>query len=105
MLPVTFWVLLTLHSQSVRTSKPPYRNLTSHRSELASIGMAPGICLYVLFGVVAFISGIMINRIYLRIDSVRYPITLYGDMCERTVGSWLKYSAFFSSGPNSGDVA
>lgn len=58
--------------------------------------MAPGICLYILFGGVAFISGVMIHRIYLRIDSVRYPITLYGDMCERTVGTWLKYSAFFS---------
>ncbi|KAF7354431.1 Transmembrane amino acid transporter protein-domain-containing protein [Mycena venus] len=62
---------------------------------IASIGMAPGICLYVLFGVVAFISGVMINRIYLRIDSVRYPISLYGDMCERTVGSWLKYISSF----------
>ncbi|KAJ7159620.1 transmembrane amino acid transporter protein-domain-containing protein [Mycena filopes] len=62
---------------------------------IASIGMAPGICLYILFGGVAFISGVMLNRIYLRIDSVRYPITLYGDMCERTVGSWLKYISSF----------
>ncbi|KAJ7650967.1 transmembrane amino acid transporter protein-domain-containing protein [Roridomyces roridus] len=62
---------------------------------IASIGMAPGICLYVLFGVVAFISGVMLHRIWLRLDSARYPITLYGDMCERTVGSWLKYLASF----------
>ncbi|KAJ7728928.1 transmembrane amino acid transporter protein-domain-containing protein [Mycena maculata] len=62
---------------------------------IASIGMAPGVCLYVLFGGVAFISGVMIHRIYLRIDSVRYPITLYGDMCERTVGGWLKYISSF----------
>ncbi|KAJ7205342.1 transmembrane amino acid transporter protein-domain-containing protein [Mycena haematopus] len=62
---------------------------------IASIGMAPGICLYVLFGVVAIVSGVMINRIYLRIDSARYPISLYGDMCERTVGRWLKYLSSF----------
>ncbi|KAJ7745981.1 transmembrane amino acid transporter protein-domain-containing protein [Mycena metata] len=62
---------------------------------IASIGMAPGICLYVLFGGVAFISGVMIHRIWLRLDSVRYPISLYGDMCERTVGSWLKYISSF----------
>ncbi|KAF8210025.1 transmembrane amino acid transporter protein-domain-containing protein [Mycena galopus ATCC 62051] len=62
---------------------------------IASIGMAPGICLYVLFGAVAFISGVMIHRIYLRLDSTRFPINLYGDMCERTVGSWLKYLASF----------
>ncbi|KAJ7448651.1 transmembrane amino acid transporter protein-domain-containing protein [Mycena galericulata] len=57
--------------------------------------MAPGICLYILFGGVAFISGVMLHRIFLRIDSVRYPITLYGDMCERTVGGWLKYISSF----------
>ncbi|KAJ7445009.1 transmembrane amino acid transporter protein-domain-containing protein [Mycena galericulata] len=62
---------------------------------IASIGMAPGICLYILFGGVAFISGVMLHRIFLRIDSVRYPITLYGDMCERTVGGWLKYISSF----------
>ncbi|KAJ7636721.1 transmembrane amino acid transporter protein-domain-containing protein [Roridomyces roridus] len=62
---------------------------------IASIGMAPGICLYILFGVVAFISGVMIHRIWLRLDSARYPIVLYGDMCERTVGSWLKYLSAF----------
>ncbi|KAI5474314.1 amino acid transporter [Pseudohyphozyma bogoriensis] len=58
---------------------------------IASIGMAPGICLYILFGLFAILGGFMLCKIFLRLDSVRYPVIHYGDMAERIFGKWAKH--------------
>ncbi|KAK4704241.1 hypothetical protein P7C70_g1968, partial [Phenoliferia sp. Uapishka_3] len=58
---------------------------------IASIGLVPGILLYILFGAVAALTGAMLWRLFLRMDSVRYPIKTYGDLAERIFGLWARH--------------
>ncbi|GAA5898422.1 uncharacterized protein JCM6883_001018 [Sporobolomyces salmoneus] len=62
---------------------------------IASIGMAPGIILYLLFGVFAFLGGYALYLVFLRLDSVRYPVKLYGDLGQRVFGTWARYLSSF----------
>lgn len=52
---------------------------------IASIGMVPGILLYILFGAVAFFTGVMLCWLFCDLDSVRHPVRTYGDLAERIV--------------------
>ncbi|GAA5881346.1 hypothetical protein JCM16303_000138 [Sporobolomyces ruberrimus] len=62
---------------------------------IASIGMAPGVILYLLFGVFAFFAGVLLWLCFLKLDSTRYPIKLYGDLGQRIFGTWARYLAGF----------
>ncbi|GAA5978577.1 hypothetical protein JCM5350_003147 [Sporobolomyces pararoseus] len=62
---------------------------------IASIGMAPGVILYVLFGVFAFLGGVLLWRCFLALDSTRYPIKLYGDLGQRIFGTWARFLSNF----------
>ncbi|GAA5947707.1 hypothetical protein JCM3765_001044 [Sporobolomyces pararoseus] len=62
---------------------------------IASIGMAPGVILYILFGVFAFLGGILLWRCFLQLDSARYPIKLYGDLGQRIFGTWARFLSNF----------
>ncbi|GAA6061497.1 hypothetical protein JCM10212_000201 [Sporobolomyces blumeae] len=58
---------------------------------IASIGMAPGVILYLIFGVFAFLGGAALWYLFLKLDSVRYPIRLYGDLGQRVFGTWARH--------------
>ncbi|GAA5935830.1 uncharacterized protein JCM15063_001818 [Sporobolomyces koalae] len=62
---------------------------------IASIGMAPGIILYLLFGVFAFLGGWLLWKVFLGTDSLRYPIKLYGDLAQRIFGTWARHLCSF----------
>lgn len=47
--------------------------------------------LYVLFGIFAIIAGFMIGKMFLKLDSVRYPIKTYGDLAGRLFGSYARH--------------
>ncbi|GAA5932683.1 hypothetical protein JCM1841_006937 [Sporobolomyces salmonicolor] len=58
---------------------------------IAAIGMVPGILLYILFGAVAALSGVLISKMFCRLDSHRFPIKMYGDLAERIFGTPAKH--------------
>ncbi|KAL8283212.1 hypothetical protein RQP46_005990 [Phenoliferia psychrophenolica] len=62
---------------------------------IASIGIVPGVLLYILFGAVAAITGGMLSRLFLRLDSVRHPVKTYGDLAERVFGMWARHLCTF----------
>lgn len=62
---------------------------------IASIGMTPGVILYLLFGVFAFLGGLLLWLLFLKLDSARYPIKLYGDLGQRIFGTWARYLSGF----------
>ncbi|SCV72670.1 BQ2448_4207 [Microbotryum intermedium] len=62
---------------------------------ISSIGLAPGICLYTLFGAAAGFTGFMIWRMFCQLDSVRFPVRHYGDLAERIYGPWARHVCNF----------
>jgi len=58
---------------------------------VASVGLLPGITLYILFGIFAFLGGFLLWRLFLHLDSVRYPIRMYGDIGQRVYGTWCRH--------------
>lgn len=45
---------------------------------------------YTVMGVAALYTGLIIWRLYVRLDSLRYPIRTYGDLADRLFGPWAK---------------
>ncbi|KAJ7925099.1 hypothetical protein B0H13DRAFT_2574471 [Mycena leptocephala] len=60
---------------------------------IASIGLTPGVLLYILFGAFAFLSGVMLCKIFCRLDSVRFPIQTYGDLGYVIFGPVMRHFA------------
>ncbi|SCU86214.1 LADA_0D13058g1_1 [Lachancea dasiensis] len=58
---------------------------------VAQMGWAPGIVLYVLFGIFAAFGGWLLNRCYCKVDSNNYPIRTFSDLAGRTVAPWFKF--------------
>jgi amino acid permease len=63
-------------------------SLTSIQSRFvfASVGYGPGIALYLIFGIAAAFSGWILWRVFLALDSSRYPLLSYGDTFFRVYG-------------------
>ncbi|KAL3427796.1 transmembrane amino acid transporter family protein [Phlyctema vagabunda] len=59
---------------------------------LAQMGYGPGIALYTVFGVMAGYSGFYLWRIFLHLDSDRYPLRSYGDVFFRVFGMWARHA-------------
>ena len=55
------------------------------------MGYGPGIALYVVFGIFAGFSGWILWKVYLGLDSSRYPILSYGDPFFRVYGKHSRY--------------
>ncbi|KAF8313416.1 oligopeptide transporter protein [Clavulina sp. PMI_390] len=58
---------------------------------ISQVGWVPGIILYTVMGIAALYTGLIIWRLHIRMDSLRFPIRTYGDMAERLFGSWAKH--------------
>jgi len=53
---------------------------------ISQIGWVPGIVMYVVMGIMALYTGLILWRLFVRLDSERYPLRSYGDMAERLFG-------------------
>lgn len=56
------------------------------RFVFATVGYGLGVALYVLFGIAATCSGYMLWKMFVTLDSSRYPILSYGDLFFRVFG-------------------
>jgi len=58
---------------------------------ISQVGWVPGIVLYFVMGVMALYTGLILWRLYVRLDSVRYPLKTYGDIAERIFGRTARH--------------
>ncbi|KAK4050041.1 hypothetical protein OIO90_005231 [Microbotryomycetes sp. JL221] len=65
---------------------------------ISQMGMVPGVLLFILFGVVAGITGWLLQWLFLHMDSLRYPVRTYGDLAERLFGSWARHGCSILQG-------
>nr|GAT43606.1 predicted protein [Mycena chlorophos] len=54
---------------------------------ISQTGWVPGIILYFFMGAIAAYTGLILWRLYIRLDSNRYPIRSYGDIMHRIYGT------------------
>lgn len=68
---------------------PPSNNPFSF--VFSSVGYGTGVALYVIFGVIAGLSGYMLWKMFCTLDSSRYPILSYGDIFFRVFGKKTRH--------------
>ncbi|KAI1490515.1 transmembrane amino acid transporter protein-domain-containing protein [Biscogniauxia mediterranea] len=56
----------------------------------AQLGYGPGVALYTVFGALATYSGWLLWRIYLQLDSERYPVANFADVFGRLLGAGVE---------------
>jgi hypothetical protein len=57
---------------------------------ISQMGFGPGFALYTVFGLLAGYSGMQLWRIFIGMDSTRYPMRNYGDVAFRIYGAWAR---------------
>ena len=57
---------------------------------ISRMGYGPGFALYTVFGGLAAYSGLQLWRIFVGLDSTRFPMRNYGDMAFRIFGHWAR---------------
>lgn len=57
----------------------------------ANVGWGLGVSMYVLFGAAAALSGWMIWKVFLGLDSLHYPMSSFGDTYFRVYGSFWRH--------------
>ncbi|KAJ9604342.1 hypothetical protein H2200_011176 [Cladophialophora chaetospira] len=58
----------------------------------SQMGLGPGVALFTVFGALAGYSGYQLWKLYLQLDSDRYPMKGYGDICFRVYGTWFRHT-------------
>ncbi|KAI1610836.1 transmembrane amino acid transporter protein-domain-containing protein [Exophiala viscosa] len=58
----------------------------------SQMGLGPGVALFTVFGALAAYSGYQLWRMYLQLDSDRYPMKGYGDIAFRIYGAWFRHT-------------
>ncbi|PFH46273.1 hypothetical protein AMATHDRAFT_70223 [Amanita thiersii Skay4041] len=53
---------------------------------ISQVGWAPGVILYFFMGAIALYTGLILWRLFCRLDSLRYPLKTYSDIAERIFG-------------------
>jgi hypothetical protein len=59
------------------------------------MGYGPGAALYTAFGILAYYSGMQLWKIFIGLDSTRYPMRNYGDVAFRIYGNWARIGVNF----------
>ncbi|PYI00022.1 hypothetical protein BO71DRAFT_341301 [Aspergillus ellipticus CBS 707.79] len=54
---------------------------------ISQMGYGPGFALYTVFGIMAYYSGMQLWKIFVGMDSTRYPMRNYGDVAFRIFGT------------------
>jgi hypothetical protein len=62
---------------------------------IAQMGYGPGFALYTSFGVLAYYSGMQLWKMFVGLDSTRYPMRNYGDVAFRIYGNWARVGVNF----------
>jgi hypothetical protein len=57
----------------------------------ASVGYGPGVALYIVFGAAAAFSGYILWKVFLGLDSSRYPMVSFGDTYFRVYGGFARH--------------
>ncbi|OQE44628.1 hypothetical protein PENCOP_c002G07913 [Penicillium coprophilum] len=57
---------------------------------ISQMGYGPGAVLYTVFGALACYSGMQLWRIFVGLDSTRFPMRNYGDVAFRVYGNWAR---------------
>lgn len=57
---------------------------------ISRMGYGPGVIIYTIFGAMACYSGLQLWRIFVGLDSTRFPMRNYGDVAFRVFGSWAR---------------
>lgn len=68
---------------------------TSAPYAVSQLGFAPGSLLYFLFGIAAAYTGYILFRMFLKVDSLVYPLKNYGDLVGRIYGKRIRYGVDF----------
>ena len=54
------------------------------------MGYGPGVALFTVFGVMAYYSAMQLWKMFIGLDSTRYPMRNYGDLGFRIYGNWAR---------------
>ncbi|PWY81746.1 hypothetical protein BO94DRAFT_536947 [Aspergillus sclerotioniger CBS 115572] len=57
---------------------------------ISQMGYGPGFALYTVFGIMAYYSGMQLWKMFVGLDSTRYPMRNYGDLAFRVYGTWAR---------------
>ena len=57
----------------------------------SQLGWGPAVSLYTVFGVLSAYAGYQLWRIFIQMDSDRYPMKDYGDVGFRIFGAWCRH--------------
>lgn len=57
----------------------------------SQMGFGPGVALFTIFGVLSWYSAYQLWRMFLQLDSDRYPMKGYGDVAFRVYGPWFRH--------------
>jgi hypothetical protein len=57
----------------------------------SQLGWGPAVSLYTIFGFLSLYTGYQIWRMFIQMDSDRYPIKDFGDLGFRIFGSWARH--------------
>jgi hypothetical protein len=57
----------------------------------ASVGFGPGVALYIVFGAAAAFSGFILWKVFLGLDSSRFPMVSFGDTYYRVYGPFARH--------------
>ncbi|KAJ5812900.1 Amino acid transporter transmembrane [Penicillium robsamsonii] len=57
---------------------------------ISQMGYGPGAVLYTVFGAMACYSGMQLWKIFVGLDSTRFPMRNYGDVAFRVYGNWAR---------------
>lgn len=63
---------------------------------MGTLGWAPGIALYTVFGFMAGYSGYLIWHVFLGVDSYEFPCRNHGDLAFRACGRTLRHIVNFT---------
>ncbi|KIW21176.1 hypothetical protein PV08_01756 [Exophiala spinifera] len=61
----------------------------------SQMGLGPGVALFTVFGALGGYTGWQLWRMYLQLDSDRYPLKGYGDIAFRVYGPWFRHTVNF----------
>ena len=59
----------------------------------SQLGYGPGIALFTIFGGLSTYTGYQLWRMFIQLDSDRFPLKGYGDIAFRVYGSWFRHIA------------
>jgi len=57
----------------------------------SQMGFGPGVALFTIFGVLSWYTAYQLWRMFLQLDSDRYPLKGYGDIAFRVYGPWFRH--------------